>query len=236
MKNIENTEIWKDIPGYEGKYMVSNLGNIKSLNYHRSGKEGLMSTVLTGIKKRQYKAVNLYINNKGKLERVHQLVAMSFLGFIKNKNGIVVDHINNDQLDNKLENLQIITIRENCSKDVKNTSSKFTGVSYHKQTGKWESNIYINKKRKHIGLFKSEIEAANEYKKALELFKNNDLSFLDISNKTSKYKGICLDINRNRWSAFITQNGNKKRIGRFKTELEAYNALKQYKKNNYVSI
>jgi hypothetical protein len=236
MKNIENTEIWKDIPNYEGKYQVSNLGNVKSLNYHRSGKERLMNTVLTGIKKRQYKALTLYSNNKGKTEKVHQLVAMSFLGFSKNKNGIIVDHINNDPLDNRLENLQVITQRENNSKDVKCTSSIFTGVCYHKKAGKWESYITINKKRKHIGLFKSEIEASNEYKKALELFKNNDLSFLDISNKTSKYKGVHFDKHRNRWSAEIRINSIKKRIGRFKTELEAYNALELYKKENYVNI
>ena len=35
-------EIYKDIVGYEGKYQVSNLGNVKSLNYKRSGKEKLL--------------------------------------------------------------------------------------------------------------------------------------------------------------------------------------------------
>ena len=35
-------EIWKDISGYEGLYQVSNLGNVKSLNYRRNGKERIL--------------------------------------------------------------------------------------------------------------------------------------------------------------------------------------------------
>lgn len=36
-------EIWKDIPGWEGKYMISDLGRVKSLNYQNTNKEGLKS-------------------------------------------------------------------------------------------------------------------------------------------------------------------------------------------------
>jgi hypothetical protein len=36
---MNNMEIWKDIPNYEGKYMVSNIGNIKSLNFKNTKKE-----------------------------------------------------------------------------------------------------------------------------------------------------------------------------------------------------
>lgn len=35
-------EVWIDIPEYEGKYQVSNLGNVKSLNYHNTNKHGLL--------------------------------------------------------------------------------------------------------------------------------------------------------------------------------------------------
>ena len=35
-------EIWRDIKGFEGKYMVSNLGRVKSLNYRRTGKEKIL--------------------------------------------------------------------------------------------------------------------------------------------------------------------------------------------------
>ena len=46
---------------------------------------------------------------------------------------LVVDHINNDPLDNRLENLQLISHRYNLSKDKKGGSSKFTGVSWDKR-------------------------------------------------------------------------------------------------------
>ena len=38
-------EEWKDIPAYQGKYQVSNLGNVKSLNYNRTGKEKILKPV-----------------------------------------------------------------------------------------------------------------------------------------------------------------------------------------------
>ena len=45
-EKIMEKEIWKDIKGYEGKYQVSNLGRVKSLNYHRSGKERILKNLI----------------------------------------------------------------------------------------------------------------------------------------------------------------------------------------------
>ena len=74
-------EIWKDIEGYEGKYQVSNLGNIKSLNYRGHGGVKLLrqDIVYNG-----YKGVNLFKNGKRKHYRVHRLVAMTFIPNPKN--------------------------------------------------------------------------------------------------------------------------------------------------------
>lgn len=168
-------EIWKDIPGYEGLYQVSNLGNVKSLprkicNYQgfhiskerilKPGKnsKGYLSVVLSDNK-----------NNIIKSKKVHQLVAMAFLnhkpdGSLKK----VIDHINNNKSDNKLHNLQIITNRENCSKDVKNKTSKYTGVSWEKRRKKWVVRIKINKKYLHLGYFDNEIEAHICYQNKLK--------------------------------------------------------------------
>ncbi len=85
---------------------------------------------------------------------------------------IVVDHINNDPLNNKLYNLQLITQRENVSKDKKGTS-KYTGGSWSKTANKWTSNIRINGKIKHLGFYIKEKEAAQAYQK--ELTKINKL-------------------------------------------------------------
>lgn len=165
------TEIWKDIKGYEGLYQVSNLGNVKSLPREMiKGKRVYISKekVLKPIECQKYFLVSLYKNDKGKQFKIHLLVAMAFLNYEPTTRKIVVDHINNEQLDNRLENLQIITSRENTSKDRVNKTSKYTGVSWAKKNNKWITHININGKRMHLGLFKCEYEAHLKYQETLK--------------------------------------------------------------------
>ena len=70
------TEIWKDIKGYEGLYQVSNFGNVMTLNYKHTGKMGLMKPYKN---KQGYLLVKLYKDEKRKNYKVHRLVAESFL-------------------------------------------------------------------------------------------------------------------------------------------------------------
>lgn len=74
----------------------------------------------------------------------------------------VVDHINNDKLDNRKCNLRIVTQQQNnMNKSAqKNGSSKYIGVRFHKKSNKWEANIYVNNKHTYLGIFETEIEAA----------------------------------------------------------------------------
>ena len=69
-------EEWRDIRGYEGKYQVSNLGRIKSLNYRGTGKEGILSPTPN---KKGYLVIGLYKNNKQNKKRVNRLVAQAFI-------------------------------------------------------------------------------------------------------------------------------------------------------------
>jgi hypothetical protein len=155
-------EIWKDIPNYEGVYQTSNFGNIKSF---KLGKERLLNPY---INSRGYYSITLH-NNKIKKERkVHQLVAEAFLGYKPNGMHLVIDHINNIQTDNRLENLQIINQRLNTTKNSKKTASKYVGVFWHKQINKWYSRIYINGADKYLGVFKTEIEAHQAYQNQLK--------------------------------------------------------------------
>lgn len=159
-------EVWKDIPKYEGLYQVSNLGNVRTLNYKRS---------------RQPKNIKLQKNKDGRLQlrlckdgvravntRVSQLEAMAFLNHIPCGHDIVVDHIDNDNTNNKLYNLQLITNRQNCSKDRKKGTSKYTGVCWNKRSKRWIANIYINGEFNYLGGFKTELEAADAYQNKLE--------------------------------------------------------------------
>lgn len=155
-------EIWKDIPNYEGHYQVSNLGRVKSLKH---GKEKLKSIFK---KKDGYYGLNLYKNNKHKNAKIHRLVAIAFLNHDYQKTRLVVDHINNKKDDNRLENLQLITYRENSSKDKKGWSSKYVGVSWHAAANKWSSHIRFKEKNIYLGVFKNEIDASNAYQRKLK--------------------------------------------------------------------
>jgi hypothetical protein len=170
-------EIFKDIPNYEGLYQVSNLGNVKSLSREvlKKGKYISKEKILKGGKDKDgYYIVSLCKDRKPKTMKVHILVAMAFLGHVPiGTNKICIDHINNIKNDNRLENLQLLTNRQNISKAFlgKKTSSQYIGVSWCKRRNIWRANIYTDGKRKSLGYFKTEIEAHLTYQKALESLK-----------------------------------------------------------------
>lgn len=109
-------EIWKDIPNYEGLYQASNLGRIKSLtrivnrrgNTTRTVQERILITISDG---KGYKLVNLNKLNVTKMHAVHRLVLFTFVENIKNKPQ--VNHINGIKNDNRLINLEWVTVSEN---------------------------------------------------------------------------------------------------------------------------
>ena len=165
-------EIWKEIPGYEGYYEVSNLGNVRSLTRYvkhsradyRISKGKVLKKVLNTS---GYYNVHLKKENNNWTVAVHKLVAMAFLGHTPCGYKRIIDHIDNNKLNNNVNNLQITSSRHNNSKDKKNTSSKYTGVTWCKYANRWKSQIKIKGKSYHLGNFKCEIEASEAYKKAL---------------------------------------------------------------------
>jgi hypothetical protein len=158
---MEKIEIWKDTPNYEGHYQVSSFGNIKSLKF---GKERILKPI---INSHGYYSVKLSKTGKPKMFQVHVLVAMAFLNHIPCGHEIVVDHKDTIKLNNNIYNLQLITTRENLSKDKKGGSSQYTGVCWYRPYNKWLSSIQINGKLKHLGYFHCELEASKAYQKAL---------------------------------------------------------------------
>jgi hypothetical protein len=155
--------IWAPIPGFP-RYEVSTEGEVRSLNYNRTGKVKTMRQRML----KEYLVVKFSIRDKYKVFRVHQLVAMAFLGHVPNGNGLEVDHIDNDKLNNSLDNLQIITNRANISKAFAINRDLPTGVSYDKSRGLYRSRIGIEGKQVFLGRFRTAEEASSAYQKALK--------------------------------------------------------------------
>ncbi len=160
-------EVWKDIPEYEGLYQVSNLGKVRSLNYNKTGKSKVLKTPMNSHGRN---ICTLYFNGKKTSFYTYVLVAYSFLNHKPKTSKLVIDHIDNNPKNDKLYNLQIITVRENCSKDKKGIS-KHTGVTWNKSSGKWLAQIQINGKYKYLGSFTDEKEAAQAYQNELNKIK-----------------------------------------------------------------
>ena len=79
-------------------------------------------------------------------------------------------------------NLQIVSHRENSSKDIKKTKGKFVGVHWIKNRNKWRSQIQIKGQNIILGIFETEEEGFSVYQKALkkvDLFKGNKKDFIN---------------------------------------------------------
>lgn len=152
-------EVWSDIPNYEGFYQINEKSQIKSI----AKKELILKQFINST---GYLNVTLYKNKLRKQFNVHRLMALSFLK-PQLGNDEIIDHIDNNPLNNRLCNIQITTKRINSSKDRNNKSSSYTGVSWYKNLNKWRASIYINDRVKHLGYFENEIEASERYVKEL---------------------------------------------------------------------
>jgi hypothetical protein len=152
-------EKWKDIFDYSD-YKVSNLGNIKSLKFNKE-------LILKSRKNSNgYLYVNLCKEGTYKTIMVHKLVAIGFLNHTPDgTQKIVVDHLDANKENNNLNNLQLISQRENSIKNKLNKTG-YTGVYNSSNNKRWVSRIMIGKHTKYLGTFETKTEAHQEYLRA----------------------------------------------------------------------
>jgi len=92
---------------------------------------------------------------------------------IKVPEGMVVDHINHDGMDNRRANLRAATYSQNLCNTRKRsgaTQSKYKGIYWRKKNRKWQAQITFEKKRMSLGYFRSEIDAAKAYDMAAKKY------------------------------------------------------------------
>ena len=117
-------EVWKDIPGYEGMYQASTLGRIRSLDHYSKEfmnngvpcKQFRKGKIMKGTPDEDgYLDIALYISKGNyKYYRVHRLVALTFLP--TDDASLQIDHINCVKDDNRVENLEWVSCRENINR------------------------------------------------------------------------------------------------------------------------
>lgn len=130
-------EEWKTIEDYPN-YMVSNMGRVKAINWHRGNKEKEIKPYTTY---KGYLRLRLCKNGKAKQFQVHRLVAQAFIPNPENKP--YIDHINTDRTDNRVENLRWVTNKENCNNPISKINYSIsnkgkTAVSILQFTKEWE--------------------------------------------------------------------------------------------------
>lgn len=175
--NMES-EIWKDIPNYEGLYQVSNIGRVRSLdrrvrnkNYTQLKKGIILKFYFS---KNGYHRVKLSKENKSKHYQVHRLVLYAFIKV----SDLEVNHKNGKTDDNKLSNLEYCTPSENIKHAYATGLMKardFTGEKNNmSRYTEWDIKI--------IRKLYNNTKYWNQ-KRIAELFKTNSGSVCQIVNK-----------------------------------------------------
>ena len=170
------TEQWLPIKGYEGYYVVSNLGNVKSLGRMIIRNNGRPQTFQNRIMTQSvnscgYLAVTLSKNGIQQTVCIHQLVWEAFGNRASNGHKLQIDHIDGNKLNNHIDNFQLLTNRENTSKGklLSKKSGLPTGVWHDKYRNKYGARIDVNGITLNLGRFDTIEQASKAYQQKLRI-------------------------------------------------------------------
>lgn len=145
-------EIWKKIEFVDGKYEISNFGNVRNLNFHRERKVKQLKAVLNS---RNFLVVSLPVKGTFKVFPLHRLVAEHFI--FNYDNLPQVNHIDGNRHNNRVDNLEWCTFEENMEHALKNNLMKRKKINQYDLDGNfiktWESIRQAKKyyQNNHIG-------------------------------------------------------------------------------------
>ena len=178
-------EIWRDIKGYEGHYQISNLGNAKSFKF------GKILALKTAKTIHGYLYFTLCKNGFAKKIVVHRLVAIVFISNPQNK--ICINHKNGIKTDNKVDNLEWVTYKENYIHALKNgltRQHKWTGKFGYENNRSKKINQYCAKTLKYLKSFGSYHEVARKMNCGYEKI------YCAVKRKTKTRDGYLYSINK----------------------------------------
>jgi hypothetical protein len=144
MSNNEYLELWKPIVGFEDRYEVSNLGRLRSVPRKWHTERGTLEGRLlkTSLDKAGYEQIKLRgSTGNEKSAKVHILVAAAFIG--PRPEGHRIDHLDADRSNNKLTNLEYVTVSE----DIRRMDLRHGGRPWLKGAGNPKAKLTDQKVR-----------------------------------------------------------------------------------------
>lgn len=171
-------EIWKPVKEYENLYMISNLGKVKSLDrITKNGRGEFLKKgkILTNnINNMGYEYLYLKDGGRNRKVYVHRLVASAFIPNPNNKKE--VNHIDCNPLNNKADNLEWVSHKENMA--------YMSKLGRSNKTGQWLEKI----KKKNISRAKSVLQIDSNTNEILNIYK----TMQSVKNKGFDPCSVCM--------------------------------------------